>query len=124
MNREAEPQNGVASAEVAAHCALQLGRILLQNGGDTGQVQRAVTRFASACGYEAHLLVTYEALLLTLVGHDTFRTKIGNRIPAMNVGMSALVTAYEVVDRVRERGRRPGGGAGGARPAGASAPGL
>jgi uncharacterized membrane protein YjjP (DUF1212 family) len=100
MDREAEAQHGAASAEVAAHCTLQLGRILLQNGGDTGQVQRAVIRFAAACGYEAHLLVTYEALLLTLVGGDSFTTKIGNRIPAMNVGMSALVTAYGLLDSI------------------------
>ena len=86
------------SAEAAAHCALQFGRLLLQNGGDTGQVQLAVKRLATACGYEAHLLVTYEGLLLTLVGHNAFRTKVGNRIPAMNVGMSALVAAYGVLD--------------------------
>jgi uncharacterized membrane protein YjjP (DUF1212 family) len=94
------PRLDKASAEAAAHCALQLGRMLLQNGGDTGQVQRAIMRLATACGFEAHLLVTYEALLLTLVGHDSFRTKIGSRIPAMNVGMSALVATYGILDGV------------------------
>jgi uncharacterized membrane protein YjjP (DUF1212 family) len=88
------------SAEAVAHCTLQVGRILLQNGGDTGQVQLAIKRAAEACGYEAHLLVTYEALLLTLVGHDSFRTKVGNRIPAMNVGMSALVSVYGILDGI------------------------
>jgi uncharacterized membrane protein YjjP (DUF1212 family) len=88
------------SVEAAAHCTLHLGRILLQNGGDTGQVQLAIRRMAAAFGYEAHLLVTYEALLLTLVGRGTFRTKIGSRIPAMNVGMSALVAAYRILNGV------------------------
>ncbi len=102
---DAEPSPGQkrVSAEAAAHCALQVGRILLQNGGDTGQVQLAIRRAAAACGFEAHLLVTYEALLLTLVDGDTFRTKVGSRIPAMNVGMTALISVYDILDRF-ERG--------------------
>jgi uncharacterized membrane protein YjjP (DUF1212 family) len=100
------PEQVEASAEAVAHCALQVGRILLQNGGDTGQVQLAIRRVADAFGWEAHLLVTYEALLLTLVGHDTFRTKIGNRIPAMNVGMTALVSVYDILDRIESGGCR------------------
>jgi uncharacterized membrane protein YjjP (DUF1212 family) len=88
------------SAESAAHCTLQLGRILLQNGGDTGQVQLAIRRLAAACGFEAHLVVTYEALLLTLVSPTSFRTKVGSRIPAMNVGMTALVAAYRILHRI------------------------
>jgi uncharacterized membrane protein YjjP (DUF1212 family) len=94
------PEHAELSAEAVAHCALQVGRILLQNGGDTGQVQHAIKRLAEACGCEAHLLVTYEALLLTLVSQDSFRTKVGNRIPAMNVGMSALVSVYGILDGI------------------------
>jgi uncharacterized membrane protein YjjP (DUF1212 family) len=92
-----------ASAEATAHCALQLGRILLQNGGDTGQVQFAVRRLAAAFGYEAHLLVSYEALLLTLLSGESFTTKIGSRIPAMNVGMNAVAAAYRVLDSVEAK---------------------
>jgi uncharacterized membrane protein YjjP (DUF1212 family) len=91
------------SAEATAHCTLQLGRILLQNGSDTGQVQLAIRRFAAAFGYSAHLLVSYEALLLTLVAGQSFTTKIGSRIPAMNVGMTAVGGAYRILDDV-ERG--------------------
>jgi hypothetical protein len=32
------PEHAGVSTEAVAHCALQVGRILLQNGGDTGQV--------------------------------------------------------------------------------------
>ena len=55
--------------EVAAPCALslQVGRLLLLNGADTETVETAVARFATAFGCDAHLMVTYEALLLTIV---------------------------------------------------------
>jgi uncharacterized membrane protein YjjP (DUF1212 family) len=51
--------------EEAAHLSLELNGLLLQNGADTAQVQDAVARFAAGLGYEAHLLVSYHALLLT-----------------------------------------------------------
>lgn len=90
--------------ETAAHCLLQFGRILLQNGADTGRVQLAIRRFATALGYEARLFVSYEGLILTLVAEGRFATKIGSRIPAMNVGMSQAAAAYHVLDQV-EGGR-------------------
>jgi uncharacterized membrane protein YjjP (DUF1212 family) len=96
---------GVADpgTEAAAHCLLQFGRILLQNGADTGRVQLAIRRFAAALGYEARLLVSYEGLVLTLVAEGRFATKIGSRIPAMNVGMSQAAAAYGVLDAVEAR---------------------
>jgi uncharacterized membrane protein YjjP (DUF1212 family) len=84
--------------EVVAHLALQVGRLLLENGADTEQAMNAVVRFAAAFACEAHLAVTYEALILTVVAGDNFRTKIGHRLPGMNVGMRAV----EAVDRVIE----------------------
>lgn len=88
------PESVVADAvqlEEVAHLSLLVGRLLLLNGADTAQVETAVARFAAAFGCEAHLLVSYEALLLTIVAGDHFRTKIGSRVPAMNVGMTAVV---------------------------------
>ena len=84
--------------EEVAHQSLQVGRLLLLNGADTAQVEAAVARFAAAFGCEAHLMVSYEALLLTIVAGDHFRTKIGFRVPAMNVGM----TAIEAINRLVE----------------------
>src|SRR5271170_191733 len=84
--------------EEVAHQSLQVGRLLLLNGADTAQVEAAVARFAAAFGCEAHLMVSYEALLLTIVAGDHFRTKIGLRVPAMNVGM----TAIEAINRLVE----------------------
>jgi uncharacterized membrane protein YjjP (DUF1212 family) len=97
------PMTDRSAAENAAHCILQFGRILLQNGADTGQVQLAVRRMATALGYESRLLISYEALLLTVVSGESFTTKIGSRIPAMNVGMSAVAAAYGLLDAVESR---------------------
>ncbi|HEX3983625.1 MAG TPA: threonine/serine exporter family protein [Acidisoma sp.] len=90
------------STEDAAHCLLQFGRILLQNGADTGRVQVAARRFAAALGYEARLLISYEAVVLTLVSGARFSTKIGSRIPAMNVGMAQAASAFAVMHAVEE----------------------
>jgi uncharacterized membrane protein YjjP (DUF1212 family) len=86
--------------EEIAHRALQVGRLLQQNGADTEAVETAVGRFATAFGCEANLMVGYEALLLTLVAGDRFRTKIGHRVPAMNVGMSAIEALNRLVHEV------------------------
>ena len=87
-----------------AHLSLQVGRLLLLNGADTEEVEAAVGRFAAALGCEANLLVSYEALLLTVVAGDHFRTKIGHRVPAMNVGMAAIEAVSRLVRDV-EGGR-------------------
>jgi uncharacterized membrane protein YjjP (DUF1212 family) len=87
-----------AQVEEVAHLSLLVGRLLLLNGADTDTVETAVARFASAFGCEAHLMVTYEALLLTIVAGGHFRTKIGHRVPAMNVGLTAIDAVNRLVD--------------------------
>jgi uncharacterized membrane protein YjjP (DUF1212 family) len=94
-----------AQVEEVAHLSLLIGRLLLLNGVDTAQVELAVARFAAAFACEAHLMVSYEALLLTIVAGDHFRTKIGTRVPAMNVGMTAVAAISRLVDDA-ESGRR------------------
>lgn len=89
--------------EEIAHLSLLVGRLLLLNGADTAQVEAAVLRFAAAFGCEAHLMVSYEALLLTIVAGDHFRTKIGSRVPAMNVGMTVVGAVNRVLDAVECR---------------------
>ena len=92
-----------ARAEEVAHRSLQIGRILLGSGSDTGQVRSAMTSFASAFDCEAHLMVSYEALLLTVVADNQFRTKIGYRIPAMNVNMALVAAVTNLVGKVEQR---------------------
>ncbi len=83
--------------EDVAHRALHVGRLLLLNGADTEHTVASVQRFAAAYGCEAHLAVTYEALLLTVVADGRFRTKIGSRLPGMGVGMTAVQRVNAVV---------------------------
>ena len=99
-----QPAPGAAEVEEVAHLSLQVGRLLLLNGGDTEAVETAVMRFATAFACDAHLMVTYEALLLTIVAGDHFRTKIGHRVPAMNVGMTAVSAVNRLVEEA-ESGR-------------------
>lgn len=87
-----------AQVDEVAHLSLQVGRLLLSNGADTQQVEAAVTRFAAAFGCEAHLIGSYEALLLTIVANEHFRTKIGYRVPVMNVGMAVVGEVNRLVD--------------------------
>jgi len=96
---------GAAPVEEVAHLALSVGRLLFQNGSDTTQVQRAVTRFAAAFGSEVHLLVTYEALLLTAVAGGQFRTKVSSRVLSMNVNLAAVAAVNRLIGEV-EAGQR------------------
>jgi uncharacterized membrane protein YjjP (DUF1212 family) len=91
--------------EDVAHLALQVGRLLFENGADTAEVQESVMRFATAFGCEAHLIVTYEVLLLTLVAGGQFRTKVGYRVPGINVNMAAIADVSRLVEEV-ENGRQ------------------
>jgi uncharacterized membrane protein YjjP (DUF1212 family) len=89
-----------ARVDEVAHLSLQVGRLLLLNGADTAKVVTAVERFAASFGCEAHLMVSYETLLLTVAAGDHFRTKIGRRLPAMNVGLTAVEAVNGLVDDV------------------------
>lgn len=91
-----------ASLEDVSHSALGIGRLLFQNNADTEEVEQAVRRFTKVFGYESHPLVTYETLLLTVTSRDSFRTKAGNRVPAMNVNMAAVAAVNTLVDDVEE----------------------
>jgi uncharacterized membrane protein YjjP (DUF1212 family) len=88
----------ITATEEAARLCLEVGRLLLRDGADTAQVQEAVARFASGLGYEARLIITYRALLLTIIIHGDFRTKVGRHIPAMNVNLASVEAINRIVD--------------------------
>jgi uncharacterized membrane protein YjjP (DUF1212 family) len=94
-----------APIEDVTHLTLDVGRLLLESGADTADVQESIVRFAAAFGCEAHLVVTYEAILLTVIAGEQFRTKIGYRVPAMNVNMAAVAAVSSLVAET-EKGRR------------------
>jgi uncharacterized membrane protein YjjP (DUF1212 family) len=91
-------QYDAESLDLLAHLCLQVGRLLLVNGAETEHALTSVTRFAASFGAEAHVMVSYEAFLITLVNGEDIRTKIGYRVPGMAVGMSALAAINRVVD--------------------------
>lgn len=95
-----QPSDPAAVIEEVAHLALQVGRLLLLNGSDTAEVQSAVVRFAEAFGCDVNVIVTYEALMLSLSLEGHFRTKVGHRVPAMNVGMGAVSAVNAVLAAV------------------------
>jgi len=90
--------------EEVSHLALHVGRLLFQNNADTAHVEDSVVRFAAIFGYEAHLVVTYETLLVSLVSGEQFRTKVGHRIPSMNVNMAAVTAVDRLIDDVESGG--------------------
>ena len=87
-----------AGLDLLTHLTLQVGRILLQNGSDTEQVQASMVRFATAFGVETNLLVSYEAVLVTVVAGEQIRTKVGHRLPGIGVGMVAIEAVNRLVD--------------------------
>jgi uncharacterized membrane protein YjjP (DUF1212 family) len=87
----------VDQVDQVAHVSLLAGRLLMQNGADTGAVVAAVERVAVAFGCEAHLLVTYELLLLAVSAGGRSLTRIGHRVPAMNVGLTVLGAVNRIV---------------------------
>jgi len=89
--------SNATNTEEAAHLSLELGRLLLASGADTAHTKDAVERFALGLGYETHLLVTYEALLLTVIGDDGFRTKVGSHVPATTVNMTEVEELNRIV---------------------------
>jgi uncharacterized membrane protein YjjP (DUF1212 family) len=90
--------SNATTTEEVAHLSLLLGRLLLSSGADTSHAQDAVERFALGLGYETHLLITYEALLLTVIGNDGFRTKVGSHVPATIVNMARVEELNRIVD--------------------------
>jgi uncharacterized membrane protein YjjP (DUF1212 family) len=94
----------LAPIEDVAHWTLHVGRLLLGSGADTAQVQESMVRFAAAFGCEAHPVVTYEVLFLTVIAGEQFRTKVGYRVPALNVNMAAVAAIGQLVGEV-EAGR-------------------
>ncbi|MEZ2128667.1 MULTISPECIES: threonine/serine exporter ThrE family protein [unclassified Sinorhizobium] len=85
------------SAGDVAHATLRLGRLMLVNGADAGYVQQTATAFAARRGYDAHLLVWSEGLLLTLENDQGFRTKLGSAISGMVVNMGALAKLADIL---------------------------
>lgn len=91
--------NKPISFALAVHLSLELGRLLIANGAETEAVQHQVKRLARALGSEARLVVTGEALLLTVTCGDDFRTKVGRPIAGAGVNVDKLAALDRIVVR-------------------------
>jgi uncharacterized membrane protein YjjP (DUF1212 family) len=63
-------------AKDAVHLCLLLGRILFNFGATAQRIQDSITCLARYLGYKVEVLVSYDALLITVHDGATFRTRI------------------------------------------------
>ncbi|OPA86530.1 hypothetical protein BFW87_25065 [Pseudomonas fluorescens] len=89
-----------ASLERVAHLTARIGRILLTHGADTPHTQRILTDVARALGHPVQVMVTAEALLVTVGSEAQFQTKVGHALSAMTVDMGTLMALQQVVDGI------------------------
>jgi uncharacterized membrane protein YjjP (DUF1212 family) len=82
--------NDLPPVDDMSHVALRLGRLMLINGADAGHVHAAVARFASDFGYAAQVLVSTEALIVTLQSDEALHTRLGHAMSGTAVDMGAL----------------------------------
>lgn len=86
----------------AVHIAARIGRLLLANGTGTTGAQRRVNAIMRALGYDAHVLVTPEALLIAYQAEGRTETRLGHEIPALAVDMGRLVAPKQIDDAVKD----------------------
>lgn len=86
--------------ERVAHLTARIGRMLLTHGADTRHTQRIVCEVARALGHPVQVLVTAEALLVTVGDEAQFQTKVGHALSAMTVDMGTLMALQRVVDGI------------------------
>jgi uncharacterized membrane protein YjjP (DUF1212 family) len=102
MDTPAIDERALQSKEIeAADLFLQLGRLLVANGADTRQVEQVVSTLASSLGFGSSLLVTYEAILMTVECRSTTYTRIGRQLPPVNVDMNAVEALKAIAEELQ-----------------------
>ncbi len=80
---------------------LHLGRLLFENGAHTHRVVVNVQQLGRALGADRlHVLVTYEAVLISTMSGEDFRTKLSKPMTA-RANMAALANIARLMERVR-----------------------
>jgi hypothetical protein len=87
----------------AAHLSLELGRLLFANGADTAHVIAAIGCLASGLDFRANLLITYEALLVTVDTGNAPYTQAGRRLLPAVVDMTAVENLNQISDEMADR---------------------
>lgn len=88
-------------AAEAAHLAARIGRILFTNGADTHHVNRAIIDATRDMGHVAHVLVTSEAILVTVGTNKQFSTKVGQGFSSAAVNMGKLAAINDLIEDIR-----------------------
>ena len=82
--------------------ALTAGQLLMQNGAESQRVEETVRLLGTGLGCDwGNVLVSYNAIIVTHVSGDEFRTKI-RRVGAMGVNMSLFEAISHLTHRVEE----------------------
>jgi uncharacterized membrane protein YjjP (DUF1212 family) len=74
---------------------LLLGRILFRFGATAQRIQDSITHLARYLGYKVDILVSYDALLLTVNDGTTYRTRIGSARGVAGLNLTGLVRVSE-----------------------------
>jgi uncharacterized membrane protein YjjP (DUF1212 family) len=85
------------SATGAVHLCLLLGRILFNFGATTQRIQDSIACLARYLGCEVELLVSYDALLLTVNDGAAFRTRIDSSRGMAGLNLLGLIRVSELV---------------------------
>lgn len=89
------------SAERSAHLAARAGRLLFVNGADTQHVAAGVSYVAEGLGHDVHVMVTPEAILVTVGTRERFTTRLGPEFSAPSVNMERLAAVETLIDDIR-----------------------
>lgn len=82
--------------------ALTAGQLLMQNGAESQRVEETVQLLGTGLGCDwGNVLVSYNAIIVTHVSGDEFRTKI-RRVGVLGVNMSLIEAISHLIHRVEE----------------------
>jgi uncharacterized membrane protein YjjP (DUF1212 family) len=82
--------------------ALTAGQLLMQNGAESQRVEETVQLLGTGLGCDwGNVLVSFNAIIVTHVSGDEFRTKI-RRVGALGVNMSLIEAISHLTHRVEE----------------------
>jgi uncharacterized membrane protein YjjP (DUF1212 family) len=82
--------------------ALTAGQLLMQNGAESQRVEETVRLLGTGLGCDwGNVLVSYNAIIVTHVSGDEFRTKT-RRVGAVGVDMSLIEAISHLAHRVEE----------------------
>lgn len=97
----AKPALSYAELTDIIDLALWTGQLLLQHGADSARIEKTVHQVGTALGCDwMDILVSPNALIVTAVSHDQFRTKV-RRVTRLGVNMSIIAAVTDLSFQVK-----------------------